>query len=241
MNGPFLSLIFPAHNEESRLPATLEQTAEFLMKQAYPSEIVVVENGSSDRTLEIARAFAAKTPGMVVIHEEARGKGLAVRRGMLEAHGAYCMFLDVDLSMPVAEVNRFFPPALGGVDVAIASREAPGAVRYDEPVQRHIVGRIFNFLVQLAALPGVQDSQCGFKCFTAEAAQELFRRMTITGWSFDVEILFIARKRGYKIAEVPIPWTYDPQTKMRVLSSSLKMFADLWAIRRNGWRGAYDR
>jgi len=151
------------------------------------------------------------------------------------------MFLDVDLSMPVAEVNRFIPPALAGVDVAIASREARGAVRYDEPPYRHIVGRVFNFLVQFAALPGVQDSQCGFKCFRGAVADELFRLQTITGWTFDVELLFIARRRGYRIAEVPIAWYYNPQTKMRVMGASFKMFSDLWTIRKNGWTGKYNR
>jgi len=241
LSQPFLSLVFPAHNEESRLPVTLEQTAEFLKNQSYSSEIIVVENGSSDRTLGIARDFAQKIPNMQVIHEEQRGKGLAVRRGILAAGGEYRMFLDVDLSMPVAEVNRFIPPALAGVDVAIASREARGAVRYDEPPYRHIVGRVFNFLVQFAALPGVQDSQCGFKCFRGAVADELFRLQTITGWTFDVELLFIARRRGYRIAEVPIAWYYNPQTKMRVMGASFKMFSDLWTIRKNGWTGKYNR
>ncbi len=241
MSQPFLSLVFPAHNEEGRLPLTLEQTAEFLKNQPYIGEIIVVENGSSDRTLEIAQGFAEKTPNMHVIHEEQRGKGLAVRRGMLAATGEYRMFLDVDLSMPIGEVNRFVPPALAGVDVAIASREAPGAVRYHEPLNRHIVGRVFNFLVQFLALPGVQDSQCGFKCFRGAAAEELFRMQTITGVTFEVDVLFIARQRGYTIAEVPIAWYYNPQTKMRVMGASLKMFSDLWTIRKNGWNGKYSR
>lgn len=241
MSQPFLSLVFPAHNEEGRLPATLEQTAEFLKSQSYTSEIIVVENGSSDRTLAIAQGFAGQIPNMRVIHEEQRGKGLAVRSGMLAATGQYRMFLDVDLSMPIIEVNRFIPPALPEMDIAIASREAPGAVRYHEPPSRHIVGRAFNFLVQTLALPGVQDSQCGFKCFRGAVADELFRLQTITGWTFDVELLFTARRRGYRIAEVPIAWYYDPQTKMRVVGASLQMFSDLWTIRKNGWTGKYDR
>ncbi len=241
MTAPFLSLIFPAHNEEGRLPATLEQTAEFLNGQAYASEIIVVENGSSDRTLEIARAYAEKMPNLRVFHEEQRGKGLAVRRGMLEATGAYRMFLDVDLSMPISEVSRFFPPALPDVEIAIASREAPGAVRYDEPAYRHLVGRGFNLLVRLLALPGLQDSQCGFKCFRGDLAEELFRLQTITGWTFDVEVLFIARRRGYRIIEIPIAWYHNMNSKMRVLEGSVQMFTDLWAIRRNGWLGKYEK
>lgn len=239
MTAPYLSLVYPAHNEESRLPTTLEQTAEFLNGQPYSSEIIVVENGSSDRTLEIAREYTQRLPNLRVIHEEQRGKGLAVRTGMLAATGAYRMFLDVDLSMPISEINRFIPPALPDMDIAIASREAPGAVRYGEPAYRHFVGRGFNFLVRLLALPGLQDSQCGFKCFRGDLAEALFPLQSVTGWSFDVEVLFIARRRGYRIIEIPIAWYYNPQSKMRVVQGSIQMFADLWAIRRNGWMGRY--
>ena len=239
MTAPFLSLVFPAHNEESRLPATLEQTAEFLNGQSYTSEIVVVENGSTDRTLEIAQDYAGRLPNLRVLHEEQRGKGLAVRSGMLAATGTYRMFLDVDLSMPISEVNRFIPPALPDMDIAIASREARGAVRYDEPAYRHFVGRGFNLLVRLLALPGLQDSQCGFKCFRGALADELFPLQSVTGWSFDVEVLFIARRRRYHIVEIPIAWYFNPQSKMHVVQGSIQMFTDLWAIRRNAWMGKY--
>ncbi len=241
MAEPFLSLVFPAHNEEGRLPATLEQTAEFLNSQSYTSEIIVVENGSTDRTREIAQSYAQKLPNLRLIHEERAGKGLAVRRGMLEATGAYRMFLDVDLSMPISEVSRFIPPALPDVEIAIASRETPGAVRYNEPAYRHFVGRGFNLLVRLLALPGLQDSQCGFKCFRGDLAEELFRLQTINGWTFDVEVLFIARRRGYRVIEIPIAWYHNPNSKMRVLQGSIQMFTDLWAIRRNGWLGKYAK
>jgi dolichyl-phosphate beta-glucosyltransferase len=236
---PFLSLVFPAHNEESRLPATLEQAAEFLKNQPYSSEIIVVENGSTDRTLALARDAAATIPNLQVIHEDRRGKGLAVRRGMLAASGEYRMFLDVDLSMPISEVNRFIPPILSQVDVAIASREAPGAVRYNEPAYRHFVGRGFNLLVRLMALPGLQDSQCGFKCFRGAVVDAIFPLQTIGGWTFDVELLFIARQRGYRIIEVPIAWYHFGNSKMRVVQSSFQMFIDLWMIRRNGFLGKY--
>ena len=239
MTRPFLSLVFPAHNEEDRLPTTLEQTAEFLKSQSYSSEIILVENGSSDRTLSIAREAAASIPNLQVIHEDQRGKGLAVRRGMLAASGEYRMFLDVDLSMPISEVNRFIPPILPQVDVAIASREAPGAVRYGEPPFRHFVGRGFNLLVRLMALPGLQDSQCGFKCFRGAVADAIFPRQITVGWTFDVELLFIARQQGYRVIEVPIAWYYNGQSKMRVLKASIQMFVDLWTIRRNGFSGRY--
>jgi dolichyl-phosphate beta-glucosyltransferase len=240
LTRPFLSLVFPAHNEEGRLPATLDQVIEFLNAQTYSSEIVVVENGSSDRTLGIARDYARRNPNLLVIHEDRRGKGLGVRTGMLAATGDYRMFLDVDLSMPISEVNRFIPPNLPEFDIAIASREVRGAVRYDEPPYRHFVGRVFNLLVRLVALPGLQDSQCGFKCFRGPVAEELFPLQMTTGWTFDVEVLFIALRRGYHITEIPIAWYFNPQSKMRVVQASIQMFVDLWTIRRNGWQGKYD-
>lgn len=236
---PYLSIIVPAHNEERRLPQTLEQIADFLRRQSYPGEIVVVENGSSDRTLEIAREYARRMPQVRVIHSEQRGKGLAVKMGMLAARGRYRFFADADLSMPVAEVNRFIPPALPEIEVAIGSREAPGAVRYDEPPYRHITGRVFNTIVRLLALPGLEDTQCGFKCFRGDIADEVFPLQTITGWSFDVEVLFIARRRGYRIVEVGIPWYFNTGSKVRVVHDSLQMFLDLLTIRRNAWMGRY--
>jgi dolichyl-phosphate beta-glucosyltransferase len=241
LSTPFLSLIIPAHNEENRLPDALEEIDQFLAQQAYSYEVVVVENGSADRTLEISRSFEARMPYLRTIHEEQSGKGRAVRRGVLEAHGEYRFFCDVDFSMPIQEINRFIPPALAGVDVAIASREAPGAVRYHEPAYRHLAGRVFNSLVRLTALPGLQDTQCGFKCFRAPLAEEIFERQTMMGWSFDVEVLFIAQRWGFKIVEVPIPWYYKPQSRVRMIKDSWNMTRDILAIRRNARAGLYDR
>lgn len=236
----FLSIIIPAYNEEQRLGASLIEATRFLDTQPYSYEIIVVENGSSDRTLEIARTFAREHPTVRALHLDERGKGLAVQAGMLHAGGDYRFICDADFSMPVDQVNRFFPPLLTGVDVAIASREAAGAVRYNEPAYRHIVGRAFNTLVRWAALPELHDTQCGFKCFTAKAAEQLFSRQTISGWSFDVEVLFIARLLGYVIHEVPIPWYFNPQSRVKVLRDSLQMGADLLRIRRNARQGKYN-
>jgi glycosyltransferase involved in cell wall biosynthesis len=237
---PFLSIVIPAYNEEDRLPHALEQVFAFLQVQAYDSEVLVVENGSRDRTLEIAQAFARSNPALKVMHNDARGKGLAVQRGMLEAQGEYRFMCDADFSMPVSEINNFLPPVLDHYDIAIASREAPGAVRYNEPPYRHFVGRGYNLLIRLLALPGLQDTQCGFKCFRGEAAEKLFRRQTLTGLSFDVEILYIARRLGLRSIEVPIPWYYDADTRVNVLKDSLRMGVDLLTIRWNGWRGVYE-
>lgn len=238
--APFLSLIIPAHNEERRLPKTLSTVQQFLASQAYPSEVLVVENGSQDRTAQVVQAFAQEHPSFRLLREARRGKGLAVRRGMLEASGEYRFICDADLSMPIEQVNRFLPPARTEFDIAIASREVPGAVRYGEPTYRHWIGRVFNTLVRLLALPDFHDTQCGFKCFTASAAEALFPLQRLEGWSFDVEVLFLAVKRGCRVVEVPIPWYYNPGSRVSLLRDSWLMFTDLLRIRRNWRRGVYS-
>jgi dolichyl-phosphate beta-glucosyltransferase len=241
MRSTKLSIIIPAYNEEQRLPQTLQAIHEFLTKQAYAAEVLVVENGSNDRTLEIAKDYSRRMAEIRALHCEQRGKGWAVIQGMKEARGDYRFICDADLSMPIEEVNRFFPPQLEDTAVVIASREAKGATRLNEPEYRHIIGRVFNSMVRLIALPGLQDTQCGFKCFRKDAAEDIFPRMTNTGWTFDVEALVIARQLGYVIREVPIDWHYNPQSKIRVLRDSFLMARDLIQIRWNAHRGKYDR
>jgi glycosyltransferase involved in cell wall biosynthesis len=240
LSTPFLSIVIPARNEERRLPNTLEQTLAFVQAQAYPAEVIVVENGSQDQTLAIAQQYAERHLQMRVLHCPAGGKGRAVRLGMLAARGEYRFMCDADLSMPINEVSCFLPPTLTDYDIAIASREAPGAVRYNEPPFRHIVGRIYNTWIRLVALPGLQDTQCGFKCFRGAVADDLFRRQTLMGWSFDVEILFIARRRGYRIVEYPSPWYFNADSKIKVWRDSLRMALDLLTIRLNALRGSYN-
>ena len=239
MSHPFLSIIIPAYNEESRLPQTLEQAFSFLAEQEYKAEIIVVENGSNDRTFKIAQELSAAFPNLYVFHNDEAGKGKAVQRGMLEARGQYRIFCDADLSMPIGEIARFIPPH-NDTDIVIASREVDGAIRYDEPHQRHITGRIFNFIIRLLALPGIHDTQCGFKGFRAEVAEDLFQHQNIEGWAFDVEILYIAKLRGYDVIELPIPWYYREESKINVLRDSFRMFLDILKIRRNARQGAYD-
>jgi dolichyl-phosphate beta-glucosyltransferase len=231
-----LSIIIPAYNEANRLPKTLENLFSFLANQPYLAEVLVIENGSQDSTYQTAMAFTERFPRLRVLRETQRGKGRAVQRGMLSAVGEYRFMCDVDFSMPVEEINRFLPPQLSGYDVAIASREAAGAVRYNEPLYRHLVGRFYNRLIRLLALPGLQ---CGFKCFRGALAEEIFLSQTLPGWSFDVEVLFIARQRGYRIVEVPIPWYFNPESKITVWRDSLRMAIDLLTIRLNHVRGKY--
>ncbi len=237
----FLSVIIPAHNEERRLPPTLASVNAYLQRQPFESEVLVIENGSHDLTAVVAEAFAADHPRVRVLREHGRGKGLAVRRGMLEATGQYRFFADSDLSMPIAEVAKFLPPALTGYDVAIGSREVAGARRFNEPTYRHVQGRIFSNLVKLFAMPGYEDTQCGFKCFTAAAAEDLFRVQVFDGWSFDVEVLYIARQRGYRIVEVPIDWYYRSESRVNPLRDPLCMLHDILLIRRNWRRGVYSQ
>jgi dolichyl-phosphate beta-glucosyltransferase len=237
----FLSIVIPAHNEERRLPATLEQVHAFLQGQSYEAEVLIVENGSLDQTYQIAQDFAHAHTRFRALRETERGKGLAVKRGMLEASGAYRFMCDADLSMPVSEINRFLPPTRIGFDIAIASREAPGAVRYNEPPYRHLGGRLINTMIRMLALPGLNDTQCGFKCFRAQVAEDLFCHQTLTGWSFDIELLYIARRRGYKVVEIPIPWYFNPDSKLSAVQDAFKMGLDIFSIRMNAMRGMYDR
>ncbi|HKJ37950.1 MAG TPA: dolichyl-phosphate beta-glucosyltransferase [Anaerolineales bacterium] len=235
----FLSVIIPAHNEENRLPNTLEQVIRFLEKQSFTSEVIVVENGSTDRTFDVAQRFAEQYKQVRVMQSE-RGKGAAVRHGMLEAHGEYRFMCDADLSMPVEEISKFLPAALENFDIAIASREAKGSVRYNEPFYRHLGGRGINFLIQVLILPGLNDTQCGFKCFRADVAKRIFKLQTLPGWSFDIEVLYIARRFGYRVHEVPIHWYHHLDTKIRALPDAIRMFQDIFLIRANARRGMYD-
>lgn len=238
--APLLSIIIPAHNEELRLPGSLEKIVAFLEEQDYEAEVIVVENASQDNTAGVVAGFMARYPFISLIREERQGKGLAVKRGMLAGRGEYLFICDADLSMPIEEVAKFLPPQLEDYDVAIASREVTGARRYGEPGYRHLMGRVFNFLVRLLAVPGFQDTQCGFKCFRREVARDIFPYQTIEGWGFDVEVLFIAQKRGYRIVEVPINWYYSANSRVSPIKDTLNMLRELLKVRLNGWRGMYE-
>ncbi len=238
---PLLSVIIPAHNEERRLPGSLRKLMTYLGQQPYTSEVIVVENASTDRTVQVVRDFMSEHSNIHLLQEDVAGKGLAVRRGMLAAQGDYRFICDADLSMPVEELARFMPPSLTDFDIAIGSREIRGAVRYQEPAYRHLMGRIFNVLVRLLAVPGIQDTQAGFKCFRGPVAQALFLQQAIDGWSFDVEVLFLAQKHGYRIVEVPITWYFDSNSRIRPLRDSVLMLLDLFRIRVNWLRGLYGR
>jgi len=237
---PFLSIIIPAYNEESRLPQSLDQILSWRQTVPYEVEVDVVENGSTDRTTEVAEEYARHHPGVRILHS-AKGKGVAVREGMLGGRGEYLFICDSDLSMPIAEVEKFLPPQLVGYDVVIGSREAPGAVRYNEPRYRHIMGRVFNLIVRLLAIPGFQDTQCGFKLFQRDVAASVFLRQRVTGWTFDVEALYLALKEGARVAEVPIHWYFNADSRVEPVRDTWNMVMDVLRIRVNDWRGLYDQ
>jgi len=239
MQTPLLSIIIPAYNEEKRLPQTLELVFEFLQRQEYTSEVVIVENCSSDRTLEIAQAHAEQHSNCVVIQEPIPGKGSAVRRGMLTARGQYRFMCDADLSMPITEVNKFLPPEHDDKYIAIGSREAPGAVRYNEPYYRHLGGRLVNAMIQLSILHGLNDTQCGFKAFSAKVAEDLFNSQRMTNFSFDIELLYLARLRGYRIDEIPISYYYDTNSTLNPVRAACQMARDILVILRNARQGLY--
>ncbi len=236
---PFLTIVIPAHNETHRLPATLKEVARFIQTQKYHTEILIVENASTDGTYELAMKICKDIPGARVLQEPIKGKGQAVKQGMLAARGQYCLIFDADTAMPVKEIPKFIPPILTNCDIAIASREVHGAKRIDEPLYRHLIGRGFNFLVRILVLPGLQDTQCGYKCFSSRVITPLFNRQSMTGWAFDVELLAIARQLGYSIKEIPIEWHYGPHSRVRVFVDAPKMFADLLKIRSNQRKGIY--
>lgn len=237
--APLLSIVIPAHNEESRLPPSLEKIDNFLQSQSYTYEVIIVENGSSDRTVEVSEAFAAAHPYVRVISASVRGKGLAVKEGMLAARGDYRFICDADLSMPIEEIVRFLPPNIPGCDVIIASREGKGAKRVGEPHYRHLIGRINNLIIKLTAVRGFEDTQCGFKMFTRRAAEDLFGVQQMIGIGFDIELLYIAKKRGYNVCQVPITWYFDADSRMRLVGDSLNLLVEIWQIRRNWYRGMY--
>ena len=239
MTGPQFSLVIPAYNEESRLPATLARISEALETLGEPYEVLVVVNGSTDRTDEVVKAAAERDSNIRLVVTPLRGKGRAVRIGIAEAKGERIVFADADLSTPIEEVVALADRLDDRHQVVIASREGTGARRVGEPYVRHLMGRVFNLLVQALAVRGIQDTQCGFKAFTRQCAQEVFSRQRIVGFGFDVEVLYVARRLGYGIKEVPVTWAYAASSRVDPVKDTIRMFRDVLAVRWNDLRGRY--
>lgn len=234
-----LSIILPCYNETRRLPMAMAKLDTWINSQNMAVEIVIVENGSTDGTLDLAYTYQAMwTSPIQVLSIPENGKGRAVRAGMLAASGRLRLMCDVDFSTPVEAVGDFIYLS-NGWPIVIATREGSAAERLYEPYTRHASGRVFNWLVQRLAIPGLRDTQCGFKLFHAAAAIDIFSRSTVNGWAFDVEILYLARLLDYKVIEYPVSWTYDPDSRVRMISDALKMTASLLKIRYNHLAGLY--
>jgi dolichyl-phosphate beta-glucosyltransferase len=241
-SGIQLSVIIPAFNEESRLPRTLRQSVDYLKSQPYDSEIFVVNDGSTDGTERVVQEQrSAQIPMRLLVHPDGanRGKGASVGRGMMEARGAYRLFMDADNSTTLSQVDRFWPLLDKGYDVVIGSR----ALKYSvigthQAKYKELAGRLGNWIIRTLAVPGIRDTQAGFKMFTGKAADRIFPRLTIDRWGFDIELLVIAQSQGCRICEVPITWINASGSKV-TMSSYLEVLAEVWRIRRNLKAGLY--
>ena len=228
---PNLAIIIPVFNEEERIGATLNLVVNFLRTREYASEIVVSDDGSTDSTVSVVKQFINDGSNIKLLELAHHGKGWAIKNGMLSATGKHRFICDADLSMPIEQMERFFVNDSGCVEIAIGSREMPLSRRLGEPFSRRLMGRIYNLLVKGMGVSGITDSQCGFKCFSGEQVFALFNKQTISGFAFDVEILFLAQRAGITIREIDIDWYYMPDSKVRPILDSICMTWDLARIR----------
>jgi glycosyltransferase involved in cell wall biosynthesis len=246
---PRLSIVIPAYNEAQRLPSTLAEIASFLTSKSYAAEIVVANDGSEDQTSAVARSFECSPVEIRVLDLLHRGKAAAVRDGVVAARGDYVLFTDADLSTPILYADDLLEALDAGADVAIGSREGAQARRIGEPIYRHLMGRVFNLMVQVVAVPGINDTQCGFKAFTRPAGRSIFRRTRLhvrkqvrgpMVTAFDVETLFIARRMNLRIVEIPVSWKHVSGSKVNPILDSARMFRDVLQVRYFAMRGRYN-
>jgi dolichyl-phosphate beta-glucosyltransferase len=234
-----VSVIVPAHNEARRLAPTLERLVAWAVTCTPAAEILIVESGSTDATTAVADSCARRHTLVRVIHAPL-GKGRAIAAGVEAARGDILYMCDADLSTPIEESWQLIGPVVDDqCDIAIGSREGSAARRIGEPEYRHLMGRVFNWFVRSVAVPDIRDTQCGFKCFRADTVRPLFRQLTIGGFAFDVELLFLARQRGLRICEIPVTWTFDTDSRVRPGRDAAVMFFSVIAIRLNSLRGRY--
>jgi glycosyltransferase involved in cell wall biosynthesis len=239
---PRLSIVIPAYNEDARLEDTLERVIGCIERRGWDAEVLVVDDGSTDGTLDIVHHWMAKHSCMHLIRNPGnRGKGFSVRNGLLQASGEIVMFTDADLSAPIEEAERLFAALDDGADVAIGSRWLDKQRQIvHQPLYRRFFGRCFNYVTRKGMGLPYKDTQCGFKAFKREAAQTIFRLQTIERWGFDPEILFIARKLKYRVQEVPVTWGHDERSRISYLKDGMKMLEEMAEIRGNSMRGRYD-
>ena len=237
-----VSVVIPALNEARRLAPTVREAVAFLRARGEPFEILVVDDGSRDDTAALVRQLADAAPEVRLIRLAAnQGKGHAVRTGIVNSQGERVLFADADGATPIAELTRLEAALAAGADVAIGSRGLQSAETVVRARQyRHIIGRAFHLMVRWLAVRGIADTQCGFKLFRGVVAHDLFSRMRMNGFSFDVELLLMAQRQGYRIVEVPINWTHQPGSRISLVRDSLRMARDLFIIRAKAARGDYD-
>lgn len=239
MAMPSVSVVIPAYNEERRLPPTLARIVAWCREQPFTAEIVVVDDGSRDGTRAAAAAALVGFPHRILVHERNRGKGAGIRTGMTAAAGEYVLFSDADLSTPIEEASRFLEEHARGAPVVIGTRKTGSAqVTVRQRALRERMGKVFTWLSNVLICPGVSDFTCGFKCFRADATSAIFSRMLEDGWAYDTEVLFLARRLGFPIRELPVRWANDPSTRVRLLRDAAGSFLGLLRIR---WRAATGR
>ena len=241
--GPKYSIVIPAYNESARLPASLHSVLDCIRVYGWNAEIIVVNDGSTDATVEVVRTFAATAPEVRLLQNPGnRGKGYSVRAGMLEARGEVALFTDADMSAPIKEAEHLFAAIEQGADIAIGSRWLESSRQtQSQPLYRQFFGRCFNAVTRAVMRLPFADTQCGLKAFTHEAAQTVFQLQTIERWGFDPEILFIALKRGFRVEEVPVSWAHDKRTRLNYLRDGIKMLEEIIQIRWNSLLGRYGR
>jgi dolichyl-phosphate beta-glucosyltransferase len=237
------SIIIPAYNERARLGATLDRVLNFMAAQQWDAEVIVVNDGSRDQTPDLVRSYARTYPALRLLENPGnRGKGYSVRNGMLNATGEILLFTDADLSAPIEEAPKLFAAIHSGADVAIGSRWLrPELQAHRQSLLRQVYGRIFNLSLKLVLGLNFKDTQCGFKAFTRQAAQAIFPRQRIERWGFDPELLYLARKLGFKVKEIPVVWSHSEGTRISPLRDGIRMFGEVLKIRWDALTGKYSR
>lgn len=238
----YLSIIIPAYNEEKRIAPALKKMLDYLFSKGYQWEVILVDDGSTDRTTDVAREVIKDKRLIVIRNIINQGKGYSVKRGVLASNGEVILFLDADISTPIEELDKMLPWIDKGYDIIIGSRAVPDSlIEIPQPWYRQTMGKIFNYIVRAFILKVFKDTQCGFKCFKKEAAMKIFSLQRLAGFAFDVEILLIARRFGFKIKEIPVRWINSPESKVRLVKGSLSMLWELFNIRYYDWKGYYSK
>lgn len=249
-SGPHLSVVIPVYNEERCIAENLRGVLSYLSEQTYSSQVIVVDDGSRDTTAALVEQVAQTEPTLKLIRNDHRGKAFAVRTGVLAAEGENVLFADADMATPIHQTAKLLSALENGYQVAIGSREGVGALRYNEPWMRHFMGRVFTLVVQVLVMGQHRDTQCGFKAFTRAAAQDIFNSVRLYGPSspvldapavtgFDVELLYLAHLKCYRVADIPVEWHYGPGSKVSPLRDSWRNFRDVLRVRYNAFRGLY--